>query len=69
MAEGQSSPSCCGPLGPRALGCAKAGHLLLAGEQSLPAGIEVSAEAVGKTLYRQYPAEIVWGFGRLEKDF
>lgn len=51
------------------LGCAKAGHLLLAGEQSLPAGIKVGAEAIGKALYCQQPAEIGWGFGRLEKEY
>lgn len=66
--RGQSSPSCCGPLGFRASSCAKPRHLLLAGRQPPPTGIQVSAEAVGKTLSCQHPAEPSWGFRRLEKE-
>lgn len=54
--------------GPRASGCAKPGHSLLAGAQPPPAGIRVSAEAIEKTLSCQHPAEMGWGFRQLEKE-
>lgn len=58
MAEGAKLPILLWASGAEGIRCAKAEHLLLAEEQSLPAGIKVRAEA-RKTLYCQHPAEIV----------